>query len=365
MSKNRQVLPSGVKNSNRCNIIFLMKAWVITEITEIKNQNPLTLIEMENPVPNEKEILIRVHACGVCHTEIDEIEGRATPSFFPIVPGHQIVGEVVEVGREAKKFKVGDRAGAGWIYSACCRCEYCLKGLENLCKEFKATGKDAHGGYAEYFKIHEDFAFHIPENLTFEEVAPLFCAGAIGYRSLKLAHPENANSIGLVGFGASGHLVLKMIKFLYPQVKVFVFSRTPSERQLAVELGACWSGNFDETPPEKLNSAIDTTPVWKPPLTVLKHLKPGGRLVINAIRKEEIDKDEFLNIDYPRDLWLEKEIKTVANVTRKDIEEFLKIASELPIKPEIEIYPFSEANKALQDIKQRKIRGAKVLKIGG
>jgi len=342
-----------------------MKAWVIVKPSEIKDTEPLRLVEMEIPAPQNNEILIRVHACGVCHTEIDEIEGRATPSFLPIIPGHQIVGEVVETGRAVKKFKIGDRAGAGWIYSACGNCEYCLKGLENLCNNFKATGKDAHGGYAEYFKIHEDFAFPIPENLKDEEAAPLFCAGAIGYRSLKLSKPENGQSIGLVGFGASGHLVLKMLKFLYPKAKVFVFSRTVTERQLATELGAYWTGDFDETPPEKLDSAIDTTPVWKPPLSILKHLKPNGRLVINAIRKEEIDKNEFLNIDYPRDLWLEKEIKTVANVTRKDIQEFLKIASKIPIKPEIEIYPFSEAIRALHDIKQRKIKGAKVLKTGG
>ncbi|MGC8938618.1 MAG: zinc-dependent alcohol dehydrogenase family protein [Thermodesulfovibrio sp.] len=342
-----------------------MKAWVIGETTEIKNNQPLNLIEIGDPLPQAKEIVIKVHACGVCHTEIDEIEGRATPSFFPIIPGHQIVGEVVEIGREVKNFKIGDRAGAGWIYSACGKCEFCLKELENLCKDFKATGKDAHGGYAEYFKINEDFAFPIPENFKDEEAAPLFCAGAIGYRALRLTNLENGQNIGLVGFGASGHLVLNMIKFLYPYTKIFVFSRTPSERELAIELGAYWAGDFNEEPAEKINSAIDTTPVWKPPIMVLQHLKPGGRLVINAIRKEEIDKNEFLNIDYPRDLWLEKEIKTVANVTRKDIREFLYIASKIPIKPEIEIYPFSEANKAIQDIKNRKIKGAKVLKIGG
>lgn len=339
---------------------IFMKAWVIAKINE-----PLSLLEMDIPLPDNKEILIKIHACGVCHTELDEIEGRAMPAFFPLIPGHQIVGEVVKVGSAVKKFKVGDRAGAGWIYSACGQCEYCLKGLENLCKEFKATGKDVHGGYAEYFKIHEDFAFHIPENFTNEEAAPLFCAGAIGYRSLILAKVENKQNIGLIGFGASGHLVLKMIKYLYPNSKVFVFSRTLSERQLSMKLGAYWTGDFDETPPEKLNSAIDTTPVWKPPIKVLKHLKPAGRLIINAIRKEEIDKNEFLNINYQEDLWLEKEIKSVANVTRKDIEEFLKIASQMPIKPEIEVYSFEDANKALKDIKERKIKGAKVLKIGG
>ncbi len=342
----------------------IMKAWVIERTTEIsKESEPLKLIELSNPIPEADEIIIKVHACGVCHTEIDEIEGRALPSFFPIVPGHQVAGEVIEVGKEVKKFKVGDRAGAGWIFSACGSCELCKKGLENLCSDFKATGKDAHGGYAEYFKIKANFAFHLPAGFSYEETAPLFCAGAIGYRSLILACPENRQNIGLIGFGASAHLVLKMVKYLYPDIKVFVFSRTPKERDFALRLGAFWAGDIGEEPPEKLHSAIDTTPVWKPPITTLKFLKPAGRLIINAIRKEEFDKNELFKLDYPRDLWLEKEIKSVANVTRKDIEEFLKLAEKIPIKPEIEIYSFEKANQALKDIKNRKIKGAKVLKI--
>jgi len=341
-----------------------MKAWIIKEISDLThNFEPLILANIDDPILSDYEILIKVHACGVCHTEIDEIEGRAMPSFLPIVPGHQIVGEVVEVGKVVTKFKIGDRVGAGWIYFACGKCDYCKRGLENLCEDFKATGKDASGGYAEYFKIHEDFAFFIPENFTYEESAPLFCAGAIGYRALKLAKLENGQNIGLVGFGASGHIVLKIIKYLYPDSKVLVFSRTEKERNLAKKLGVYWTGDFDEEPPEKINSAIDTTPVWKPPFLILKYLKPSGRLIINAIRKEEIDKEELLKIDYSRDLWLEKEIKSVANITRNDISEFLSLASKIPIKPEIEIYEFKDANKALNDIKNRKIKGAKVLKI--
>lgn len=341
-----------------------MKAWVIEKIIKVEEDSePLRFMEMEDPVPQENEVIIKVYACGVCHTEIDEIEGRACPSFFPIIPGHQIVGEVVEIGKKVKKFKVGDRVGAGWIYSACGKCEFCKKGLENLCPEFKGTGKDAHGGYAEYFKISEDFAFPLPPNLSYEETAPLFCAGAIGYRSLMLAKPENGQNIGLIGFGASGHLVLKMIRYLFPDTKVFVFSRTQKEREFALQLGAYWAGDIPDIPPEKLHSAIDTTPVWRPPIRVLKHLLPGGRLVINAIRKEEFDKTELLNLDYSRDLWLEKEIKSVANVTRKDIAEFLSLAEKIPLRPEIEIYPFEKANEALKDIRKRKIKGAKVLKI--
>ncbi|PMP97931.1 MAG: alcohol dehydrogenase [Thermodesulfobacterium geofontis] len=341
-----------------------MKAWIIEKIIHISEEiEPLKLLELEEPEPAEDEIVIKVHACGICHTEIDEIEGRAKPSFFPIIPGHQIAGEVIKIGSEVKNFKIGDRAGAGWIYSSCEKCEYCKRGLENLCSKFKATGKDVHGGYAEYFKIKETFAFPLPQRFSYEEVAPLFCAGAIGYRSLKLANPRDEQNIGLIGFGASGHLVLKLIKALFPFSKVFVFARNSVQRKLALDLGAFWAGDIGDEPPQKIHCAIDTTPVWKPPLSVLKYLVPGGRLVINAIRKEDKDKDAFLNIDYARDLWMEKEIKTVANVTRKDIKEFLQLAETFNIKPEIEIYPFEKANQALKDIKNKKIKGAKVLKI--
>lgn len=340
-----------------------MKAWFIEKFSDLKTEDfPLVLREIDIPKINDRDVLVRVQACGVCHTEVDEIEGRAKPSFLPIIPGHQIVGEVVEIGKDVKRFKVGDRVGAGWIYWSCGKCEFCLRGLENLCESFTATGKDVHGGYAEYFKISQDFAFPIPDNFTYEEAAPLFCAGAIGYRSLMLTNLQNGQNIGLVGFGASGHIVLKIIKSLLPNTKVFVFTRDPLQRELARGLGAYWTGEIEDSPPEKLNSAIDTTPVWKPPVTILRHLKPRGRLVINAIRKEDIDREALTLIDYPRDLWLEKEIKSVANITRKDIEEFLSIASRFSIKPKIEIYDFNEANRALQDIKNRNIKGAKVIK---
>lgn len=341
-----------------------MKAWIIEKIVNFKETHtPLKFVKLDPPTPGPKDIIIKVHACGVCHTEIDEIEGRAKPSFFPIVPGHQVVGEVIAVGREVRKFKPGNRVGAGWIYWACGECEFCKKSLENLCSNFKATGKDAHGGYAEYFKISEDFAFLLPETFSYEEAAPLFCAGAIGYRSLKLTSLKNGENLGLVGFGASAHLVLKMVQYLFPKSKVLVFARSPKEREFALNLGAFWAGDLEEIPPEKIHAAIDTTPVWKPPLSVLKHLFPSGKLIINAIRKEEVDKTELLKLDYSQDLWLEKEIKSVANVTRKDIAEFLELAEKISLKPEIQIYPFEKANEALLDIKEKKIKGAKVLKI--
>jgi propanol-preferring alcohol dehydrogenase len=226
-----------------------------------------------------------------------------------------------------------------------------------------ATGRDAHGGYAEYTVVHEDFAYAIPRTFSDSEAAPLLCAGAIGYRSLMRAEIEDGESIGLTGFGASGHLVLGILQHKYPRSKVFVFSRTLSERVFAAELGAYWTGDTEEKSPETLHAVIDTTPAWKPLVNALRNLEKGGRLVINAIRKEERDKESLLGLEYSRDLWEEKEIKSVANITRKDVEEFLALAAEIPLKPEIQEFPLAEANQALRELKQRKIRGAKVLRI--
>ncbi|HEX9020462.1 MAG TPA: zinc-dependent alcohol dehydrogenase family protein [Nitrospirota bacterium] len=341
-----------------------MKALILKKTTNLsENGSPLELVDLPLPVPKEHEILVKVSVCGVCHTELDEIEGRTPPSKFPIVPGHQIVGRVEKAGGNATRYRPGDRIGIAWINSACGRCRFCLGGQENLCDDFKATGRDADGGYAEYTVAPEAFAYAIPGIFTDSEAAPLLCAGAIGYRSLRLANMKDGDNLGLTGFGASAHLVLKMVKHLYPRSAVYVFSRTESERQFARELGAAWAGDTQETTPKNLHAIIDTTPAWKPVADAMKNLEKGGRLVINAIRKEDRDKDALLSLEYPRDLWMEKEIKSVANITRKDVEEFLRLAAEIPVRPEIQEYPLEKANAALLELKERKIRGAKVLKL--
>jgi len=341
-----------------------MKAMVIRRISRVgENPTPLEPAELPEPVPGIREVLIRVSACGVCHTELDEIEGRTPPPRLPVVPGHQAVGRVEKNGEGADRFRIGDRVGVAWIFSACGRCSYCLEGNENLCPDFRATGRDAYGGYAEYMKVAEEFAHPIPDIFTDAEAAPLLCAGAVGYRSLMLTGLKDGDSLGLTGFGASGHLVIKMARHLFPDTRVYVFARSEEERRFARELGAVWAGTAEETPPEKLNAVIDTTPAWKPVVEAMNNLKPAGRLVINAIRKEETDKDYLLRIDYPTHLWMEKEIKSVANVTRRDVESFLKLAAAIPIRPEIQEYPLTEANRALVELKERKIRGAKVLRI--
>jgi propanol-preferring alcohol dehydrogenase len=253
--------------------------------------------------------------------------------------------------------------GIAWIHSACGKCKFCLEGRENLCADFKATGRDAHGGYAEYTVVPENYAYPIPGIFSDAEAAPLLCAGAIGYRSLRLTGVKDGENVGLAGFGASGHLVMKMLRFRYPKSKVFVFSRTRQERDFSTELGAFWTGDMAEESPEKLRSIIDTTPAWRPVVEAMKNLERGGRLVINAIRKEDTDKTELLGLEYSRDLWMEREIRSVANITRKDVSEFLDLASEIPIKPEIREFPLEDANRVLLEIKERKIRGAKVLKV--
>jgi propanol-preferring alcohol dehydrogenase len=342
-----------------------MKAQVLTKISHFfENKSPLDLVDLPIPFPEGKEILVKVSVCGVCHTELDEIEGRTPPEKFPIIPGHQVVGRVEKNGNTARRFKIGERVGIAWIHSACGTCKYCRAGKENLCNDFRATGRDAHGGYAEYTTVLENFAYRIPDVFSDAEAAPLLCAGAVGYRSLNLAGIRNGENIGLTGFGASGHLVLKMIRHQHPDTNIFVFSRTDTEQKFARELGAAWAGRAEEQSPEKLHAIIDTTPAWQPVVEALKNLEHGGRLVMNAIRKEDADKDALRKLNYQQDLWMEKEIKSVANVTRKDVEEFLQLAAAIPIKPEVQEYMLKDANTALVELKERKIRGAKVLRIG-
>ena len=341
-----------------------MKAMILESLSNLsKEDEPLVFTTLPDPVPDSRDLLLKVSACGVCHTELDEIEGRTPPPHLPVVPGHQVVGMVESKGDQVAEFEVGDRVGVAWIFSSCGICSYCLKGNENLCTQFRATGRDVNGGYAEYMVVPANSAFPIPDQFSDAEAAPLLCAGAIGYRSLKLAGIINGQSLGLTGFGASAHLILKMVRHRFPGTKVYVFARSETEQAFAMELGAAWAGGTEDSPGELLDTVIDTTPVWKPVLEALNNLKPGGRLVINAIRKEEVDKDYLLGLDYTRHLWMEKEIKSVANVARSDVKEFLELAASIPIKPEYQEYSLEDANVALLELKNRKIRGAKVIRI--
>jgi alcohol dehydrogenase, propanol-preferring len=353
-----------------------MKAMILESLREVKPpQAPLKLSQQPEPDPAAGEILLRVTRCGVCHTELDEIEGRTPPPQLPVILGHQVVGTVESnssllesqrhtlTGTRAAGLHIGQRVGVAWIASACGYCLYCLSGQENLCPEFKATGRDINGGYAEFMKVRADFVHPIPDSISDSEAAPLLCAGAVGYRALKLCNLQNGQTLGLMGFGGSNHLVLKIAKYQFPNSNICVFSRNSNEREFALSLGASWTGAIDAVPPEGMDAIIDTTPVWGPIGEAMKRLKPGGRLIINAIRKEETDKHVLLNLDYPSQLWMEKEIKSVANVTRADVREFLQLAADANIKPQYQEYDLEQANQALFEMKQGKIRGAKVLRL--
>ncbi len=333
-----------------------MKAMILAEVAPLEpDGHPLQLVDLPVPEPGLGEILIRVSACGVCHTELNEIEGRLVPPRLPVVPGHEVVGVVEKPGNDARLFEPGARVGVGWVHHSSGARD------ENLSPDFRATGKDVNGGYAEYMSVPEQYAYPIPEIFTDEQAAPLLCAGAIGYRALKLAQIKDGNRLGLTGFGGSAHLVLQLVPYLYPNTDVYVFARDESARKFALESGAVWAGDSSAACPALLHAIIDTTPAWKPVVKAMRNLRPGGRLVINAIRKEDNDKDVLLRLDYSEHLWREKEIKSVANITWWDIREFLDIAAAIPIKPTTESYPLEEANKALLELKFKPVKGAKVL----
>jgi len=349
-----------------------MKAMVLKEFCEIEiegepqrradlplKKNALEMAEIPDPEPAEREILVQVSTCGVCHTELDEIEGRLIPPRFPLVLGHEVVGKVAALGPKASKFALGDRVGIAWIFSSCGQCDFCRQGNENLCDDFQATGLDADGGYAQYTVVSEDFAYPIPESFSDAEAAPLLCAGVIGYRALRLSAIKEGGTLGLYGFGASAHIAIQVAK--HWGCKVFVFTRKGQKdhQDLAKSLGADWVGATGDTPPEKLDSAIDFTPVGEPVKEALRVLKKGGRVAINAIRKIE----PLPPLEYAEYVWHEKELKSVANVARRDAVEFLPLAAEIGIKPEVREFHLEDANEALRLLKQGRMQGAGVLRI--
>jgi len=333
-----------------------MRAMALHRIATLEeNPEPLTLVDLPTPDPGPGEVLIRVAACGVCHTELDEIEGRTPPPRLPVIPGHEVIGSVAAVGADVTGLRDGDRVGVGWIFDSS------GEDNENLSPRFRATGRDANGGYAEYMTVGERYAYRIPEVFSDAEAAPLLCAGGVGYRALRLTGIGPGQRLGLTGFGGSAHIVLQVARHRFPDTAVYVFARSAAEREFALQLGADWSGDTDDAPPHPPDAIIDTTPAWRPVLAALKVLKPGGRLVINAIRKEAGDRALMADISYENHLWLEKEVKTVANVTAADIADFLRIAAEVPLRPEVTTFPLEQANAALRQLKGGHIRGAFVL----
>jgi propanol-preferring alcohol dehydrogenase len=322
------------------------------------------MVEIDEPKPAAGELLVRVSVCGVCRTDLDIVEGRVVAPHYPVIPGHQVIGRVAAVAGAHAAIREGSRVGIAWIHSACGVCRWCREGKENLCPSFQSTGCDIDGGYAEYVTVSAAFAHIIPSELTDAQAAPLLCAGAIGWRSLRLAALSDGEPLGLAGFGASGHLVLQLARRRYPWSPVFVFARSSDERTFARELGAAWVGDFGDEPPRRIGAVIDTTPAWKPVVDTLRYLAPGGRFVINAIRKTRADQDELLRLDYATDLWMEREIRSVANVTRTDVREMLDAAVATGLRPTVDEMPLERANDALARMRGgASLRGATVLRV--
>ncbi len=319
---------------------------------------PLIWAERPDPICGPDEVLLEVHACGVCHTELDEIEGRLPPPTLPVIPGHQVVGRIVATGPKVDRYQVGDRVGVTWLYRSCGTCGFCRSGRENLCPLAMWTGLTADGGYAERMVVGQDWAYPLPEGLSDVEAAPLLCAGVIGYRTVRLAQVRDGQAVGLFGFGASAHIVLPVLKFQYPACRVFVFTRGPSHRSLASRLGADWVGGPEDTPPEPLDVAMDFTPVGETVARALAVSAPGARLVINAIRKTT----PIGPLDYAELLWHERQICSVANVTRADAEEFLPLAGRMGLRPQVTCFAPEQANEALIALKHGQIDGAAVLR---
>ena len=332
-----------------------MRAAILYNQQPIEN-NPLKIEEIAIPQINENEVLIKINACGICHTDLHIIEGELPPVKMPVIPGHQIVGVVEKIGNKVTKFKVGDKIGVPWLYSTCGKCEFCIRGKENLCNNAKFTGYHVNGGFTEYAKVSEDFAYHLPENLPDLNIAPLLCGGVIGYRALKLSEIKHGERLGLYGFGASAHIVIQIA--LYWNCEVYVFTRSQAHRDLASKLGAVWTGRAEDNPPKKMHSSIIFAPAGYLVKEALRVLEKGGTISLAGIYMTPIPE-----IDYSL-IYQERKITSVANSTREDVIELLELAGKIPLKTEIQVFPLEEVNRALQLLKRSEIKGgAGVLKI--
>ena len=317
---------------------------------------PLAVAPLSDPSPASGEILIRVRACGICHTDLHTVEGDIELPRLPLVPGHQIVGLVEAVGSDAVRFKPGDRVGAAWLHRACGECPFCRRGDENLCERAEFTGRDADGGYAEFAVADAAFVYPLPPSFSDLQAAPLLCAGVIGYRALKASGIRRGGRLGLYGFGASAHIVIQIAR--YWGCEVYVFTRGAGHQRLARELGAAWVGRADEAAPGRIDAAIIFAPAGPLVLDALCALERGGTVVLAGITMTPIPA-----IDYPK-LYHERKIASVANATRRDAEELLALAAEIPIRTETEVFPLRDINAALAKLKRGEIRGAGVVQIG-
>jgi propanol-preferring alcohol dehydrogenase len=319
------------------------------------NAASLALEELPKPNPGAGQVRIKVSHCGVCHTDLHTVEGDIHPPDLPITPGHQVVGIIDALGEDVSQDMNGRRVGVPWLYAACGVCNYCLSGNENLCEQARFTGFHADGGFAEYMLAEADNTLPIPKEISDQDAAPLLCAGIIGYRSLNKADLQRGERLGLFGFGASAHLTIQVAR--YWGCEVYVFTRSEAHRRHAEELGAAWVGGAEDTPPKQLDRAITFAPAgWIVP-RALEKIRPGGTLAINAIHMSPIPEMKYELI------YGERTLSSVANATKQDGIEFLKLAGEIPITPTTTLYSLEQANQALMDLKASKLNGEAVLKI--
>jgi propanol-preferring alcohol dehydrogenase len=331
-----------------------MKACLLNAPAWIET-NPLQFTDVPVPNPGKSEVLVRVRACGVCRTDLHVIEGELPPRKSPVIPGHQVVGIVEKVGEGAHRFPIGARVGVAWLHHADGTCTYCRMGEENLCDNPTFTGYSVDGGYAEYVVAPEDFVYVIPEGFTDEQAAPLLCAGIIGFRCLRLSGIKPGGRLGFYGFGAAAHIAIQVAR--YWKVTVYASTRDARHQKLAMELGAVWTGGTLEAPPEKLDAAIVFAPAGEIVPAALAALRKGGALVLGGIHMSVIP-----SFSYDL-LYQERMIRSVANNTRKDGEDFLRVAAEIPVRMHTQIFPLSEANRALNALKNDAIEGAAVLRV--
>lgn len=332
-----------------------MKAMRLFQFAPIE-ENPLRLEDVPAPRPRSREILVQINICGVCHTDLHTIEGELQGVDLPLIPGHQIIGRVAALGPLASRFKIGERVGLAWLYSSCGTCCFCCSEQENLCENARFTGYNAAGGYAEFIVIHEKFGYRIPEVFKDEEASPLLCAGIIGFRALRISDIQPGQRLGLIGFGASAHVAIQIARFW--DCEVYVFSRSSTHQEHARSLGAVWTGTSAESPPEKLDAVINFTPAGNTVPAAMEHLDKGGTQALAGIYMSPIPE-----MDYTRHLYFEKKLRSVANATRQDGEDLLKIAADIPIRTTTRTFPLDQANQALLAVKHSRIDGAAVLTI--
>jgi len=331
-----------------------MKAHVLKEPAPVERK-PLLLTDVPRPEPGEGDVLVRVTACGICRTDLHVTEGELPPRKQPVIPGHQVVGHIERAGSKATLYPVGTRVGIPWLHQTCGVCEYCRTGRENLCDAPRFTGYSVDGGFAEYTVAPEAFVYPIPDGFDDLQAAPLLCAGIIGFRCLRLSGIARGGNLGIYGFGAAGHVCIQVAR--HWGAHVFVCTREEKHQRLALQLGATWAGAAAETPPERLHAAIVFAPAGELIPPALATLTKGGVLVLGGIHMSPVPSFPYSLI------YQERSIRSVANNTREDGGEFLKVAAEIPIRTEVQKFPFEEANQALIALKHDGVRGAAVLEL--